>query len=258
MKKIKKTLRFLLYTLIVIVILLIASLFCLGTIIKNTTERVGPLITKTPITMSDCTVYPLRAFVEISSFVIGNPEGFKSDFAFKVDTVRIDIDETTLLSDVIVIDEVIIAGVDIIYEQQLTNPANNLTTILSNLQGSEHAQEVKETTPSADNKKSSKPTKIVVKKFRMLGAHVEASVLGQTVSLPLPDLIIDNLGGDVSVKSKTPAGITPIEAVEKVFIAIIQSVVKGLGNLAGVATDAVMDGAGKASGAVINSIKNIF
>ena len=62
---------------------------------------------------------------------VGNPEGFKTAGLFDLGAVSVDVDNSTLLSDVIVIKEISIDGLALTYEQGLRG--SNLGALIDQL-----------------------------------------------------------------------------------------------------------------------------
>ncbi len=90
----------------------------LNQIVKKTVETVGPTVTETSVALRDVDIEPLKGRGELNHFVIGNPEGFDSEYLLKWESIGLEIDPASVSSDVIVIKNFSIKGINIIAEQK--------------------------------------------------------------------------------------------------------------------------------------------
>lgn len=90
----------------------------LNSLVKEGVETVGPKVTSTDVNLSSVNISLKEARAEFKGFAVANPAGFKSDNAFSFDNITFDIDPKSLQTDVIVIDEMRISGVNITAEQK--------------------------------------------------------------------------------------------------------------------------------------------
>jgi uncharacterized protein involved in outer membrane biogenesis len=133
----------------------------------------------------------------------------------------------SLLSDKIVIKSINVQGPEITFETDLK--ANNLSKILANVQevtgggGKEPAKPAEPTQAKAGKK-------LQVDDFLISGAKVHVSVTalgGQAVTIPLPDIHLQDLGKDSD-------GITPAELTQRVLAAVTDKTIEAA---AGAVTD---------------------
>lgn len=113
------------------VIGIIIMTFYIDSIVKSGIEDIGTEMTGTRVTVDNVSVSLFSGDGTVQGFRVANPEGYETENALSVDDFSIAIDVTTLLSDVVVVNEVIIGGPAVYVEQKL--PENNLQTILSNI-----------------------------------------------------------------------------------------------------------------------------
>lgn len=103
----------------------------LDSMVKSGVENIGSEMTGTQVTVDNVSISLFTGQGTISGFRVANPEGYQTENALSVDDFSITIDISTLLSDVIVVNDVRISGPAVYVEQKL--PDNNLQTILSNI-----------------------------------------------------------------------------------------------------------------------------
>ena len=105
MKKLVKIIS-ILFVVCIVAMVLFFTIF-LDKTVKYGVEQVGPKIIGVPITLEDIDISILNGSGEITNVAIKNPKGFDTEFLVKVDHARLDIDLKTLLSNKIVIEEII-------------------------------------------------------------------------------------------------------------------------------------------------------
>ena len=206
----------------VILILLIGSLgylyFSLNSLVKKAVETVGPTITKTDVRLASANLLPFSGSGKLSSFVIGNPEGFGKSYALKIESISINVDRNTLLSDTIVINVISISRAEIALEGSLRG--NNLSKLMHNIKSSGSGS--KSTTEKGSGKSASQ--KFIVKKVLVTGTqlHVAASALNQSVSqtISLGDIHLENLGSDGS-------GVSATDVSQQILVPLIDSAING-------------------------------
>ncbi len=219
-----------------VALLLVAAVFLLflNSIVKNTIQTAGPLVLKAPVTVDSVRLHPLLGRGEIRGLVVGNPEGFKTDNAFKLDLIKIAFQTSSLTADKLIIDEIIIDAPEITYERALRN--DNLGQLLRNVEAF--------TGPKAnqpDRPESTKPgKKYQINRFELNGTRANMSITaarGLATTLPLPDIHLSNIG-------QGEQGVTGVEVLAQVLRQIVPAVV-------GVANDAIakLGGAAAAIGA---------
>lgn len=103
----------------------------LDSMVKSGIETIGREMTGTEVTVDNVSISLFTGQGTISGFRVANPEGYQTENAFSVDDFSISLDISTLLSDVVVVNDVRISGPAVYVEQKL--PDNNLQTILSRI-----------------------------------------------------------------------------------------------------------------------------
>lgn len=193
----------------------------LGGIIKGIVEEVGTQATQTPVTLAQVDISLTDGSGELKGLVVANPESFETEHAMSFGTIRVQIDTSTLNSDPVVIEEVVIDAPQIIYE--VSGGGTNIGVIQENVEafaaslgggGDEPAGE-----PSAGESR-----KVVIENLyvRNANASVSASFLGgEKVGVTVPEIHLQNLGQD-------EGGATAGEVAAKVLDAIADGVIEAV------------------------------
>lgn len=185
----------------------------LNQIVKTAVETVGPDVVGTEVRLANVNIEISNGRGELSGLTIANPKGFSSANAFELGTVALQVDPSSLTGDVIVIDEILISGAQLLAEQKnLTD--TNLQALMNNLQGGGSASQGQKT-PSGSSA-SGDAVKLAVKKFTFSDSNIQ--VVTQEWgdrNISLPSISVANIGS-------ADAGLTP----EQLAQAMIQPVLK--------------------------------
>ena len=227
---------------LVVVLVVVASLF-LGSIVKTAAEKAGPMALGVPIKLEKASFQLLRGKISLHGFVLGNPEGFKTEQAIGVGEVTVELEPKSLLTDTIVIKRIYVDAPDITYELGLGK--SNIGRILEQASGPEKAEakvEPEEKKAPATDEKAGK--KVVIEDFLIENGHIRISTtlaMGAAAPIPLPTIHLTDIGKDTE-------GASPIEVIRQVLGAIVGSVTKvvtGAAGLVGDGAQAVGEGAVK-------------
>ncbi len=238
------------------VIALIVTAMFLGSIIKKGVETIGPRLTKTDVKLSSASVSVLSGSGSIKGFVLGNPQGYKGDYAIKVARVDLGLKPASLLSDKLHITEVRVESPEIAFEGNVLSPTknSNLGKIMENVQSAAGGQTAP-SQPTGSGKEASK--KLQVDDLLVTGGKIQVtSVLsgGQPVTLPLPEIHLTNLG-------QGPDGITAAEVTKQVLDKVLQDamteILKSGANLGKNATEAASGALQGATGGVNKVLKGV-
>ncbi|HMJ90578.1 MAG TPA: hypothetical protein VK530_12235 [Candidatus Acidoferrum sp.] len=216
----KKTwVKILLGLVVLIIIAGILAVVFIGTIVKSGVEKVGPMVAKVPVTLESAAISIFGGSGSLKGFVIGNPEGFKTAQAIKVDKVSVSIAPGSVLKEKKHIRSIVVEAPDITYETDLRG--SNLGKILDNVSGSASQDEK---APTKDEQTTK--TKLQVDEFVITGAKVTvSSAMVGSATIPLPEIRLNNLG-------QGPEGITPAELSKKVLTLVLNETTKAVaGNL---------------------------
>ena len=167
--------------------------------------------------------------------MIGNPAGFRTAHAVKAGRIDVEIDIASIARDVVVIRRIAIHAPDVIYEKG--DAMTNFDAIQKNIANY---------LGPADGKKGGK--KLIVEELLIRDARAQASAAfmgGKTVSVPLPDITLKDLG-------KTRGGISPGELGQEVAGALKARL------SAAVSFDRLMKSAGEALDKAGAAVKGLF
>lgn len=184
---------------VLVVIAAGAASMRLGSLVKAAVERFGPEIVGAPVTVGAAALAPWSGRGAIRSLVIGNPPGFKGARALSVGSVDVKIRLSSLLSDTIVVESVVVREPELFYE--LGGGGSNLTRLQRNAEGSQGRA-----APSSGGAGKA----LLIKDLVVTGGKVGV----QGVQIPLPGVHLTGLGG----KGRTPA-----QAVSEALAAIAGS-----------------------------------
>ncbi|MGE4489397.1 MAG: hypothetical protein AB7E95_07640 [Kiritimatiellales bacterium] len=227
---------------IVLVVLIVVLMFSLGAIIKTGVTTMGPKIAGVPMELKKVVVNPLSGVVHIKGLIIGNPEGFHTDNCMELGEFKVDLKMSSLLSDTIVIKQILINEPAITYEKSLKS--SNLATLQKNLTPEETAEPAPaEKEQVAEKKKPAK--KVVIEDFQLNGAKVNVTITalgGKKLTLPLPPIHMTDIGKD-------SGGASPAEVISEVFSSITGAVTKVVASAGDIAGDALKSAGGVATDA---------
>lgn len=225
---------------VVLVIALVAVYFIGGMVISKVAvagvEAFVPQVTKTDVSMGGLGVSPLTGSGEVNDFVLGNPEGFQSDHSIAFGRAHIDVAPFSVLGDRILIEKIHVYQPRFNYERKLLT--SNINQILNNIkaasgrtveEGENLPDEVKETS-----------IRIEIKELIIEEAQVSMSMAGATVPVPVPKIVLRDLG-------TKDGGIPPDEMAFEVMSVVLRQVVEAAAKSPG----------GTVKGAA-DTIKNIF
>ncbi|MBO6520105.1 MAG: hypothetical protein JJ900_04350 [Rhodospirillales bacterium] len=221
----------------VVVVLLVAGgiyLYSnLGGIIKSAIETYGSEATKAEVTLNSVDLDAGSGKAALNALSVGNPSGFKTKRAFELGSVAVQLDTSTLNSDPIVINSVMIDGPKITYE--LANGGSNVDAIKRNVD--EYAKQFGGGGSSASSSEGEGP-KIIIEKLTITGGEVKVSASfldGKEMGSSLPTLTLTDIGKD-------DGGASPAEVIKQV----IDKMTAGVGNaVSGLNLDDLAKGVGE-------------
>lgn len=242
----KKLLAILGVLVVVGVVLLFVFSKAIGSGIKAGVETFGPEVTQTPITLDAVELSAFSGSGSISGLVVGNPEGFNTPHSLKLDGFSMKLEPLSLLSDKIVINEIIIESPEFILETGIGLQKSNIGKILENIEAF--------TGPSEETEESGSSKSIQIDLLRISEAKVKLSnklMGGQALMVPLPNIELTDIGAE-------DEGVSMGESLKIVFQAINQGVVSAAGNTGKVVGDQlknVGDATQKGVGGLLKGLK---
>ncbi len=257
--------------LLVLLAILIAALcgvyMYAGEIIKAAVEKFVPEVTQTNVRLHNVDIALLRGHVGLSGLKIGNPKGYASENAFGVKTISVDFDPKSILTDKIVIQQILIDGIQVAAEATYENGQvkSNLTQIQKNVESylAKGQKEATKPTPAATQTKpvaSEESSKqVVIRDLQINNSELTVGVMKQVVSVALPNIQQKNIGE--SKKTTWQDAVAYIfnkvstESVKATVTAIQDALRKGSLQIIGLAEEnieAAKEAAKEKAGAVIN------
>lgn len=206
---------------VVVVIVAVVLYSSLDSLIEAAVEGIGSDVTQTTVSLKAAKVSPASGAGALTGLEVGNPKGFETDSAFRLGEVSVKLDVGSLTKDVIVIDEVVIAAPEVTYE--LGPEGSNIDAIKRNVdsyvESIAGASSGGGTSGGADE-----GPKLIIRNLYVRDGVVKVSataLAGKTLSAPLPDLHLTDIGKD-------KGGATPGEAVEKVLASVTGGIGKAI------------------------------
>ena len=120
---------------LLLVILIAGVLIFIDPIVKTAITEIGPQIAGVNIELEDISVQIFKGRVEITNMVIGNPQGYNSEYAVKLGDVAVETDIFSWLGDgKKILRDIKIKDVTVNYETDLPiNNTSNLHEIVDNI-----------------------------------------------------------------------------------------------------------------------------
>lgn len=209
-------------------------------LVRDAIETYGSAMTKASVKVGSVHIDIANGECIIRNFIVGNPQGFNSPHAFKVDELQLVLDPRTITDEVILIKKIGIQSPEVIYEKG--ERMTNFDAIQKN---------IAEYSGPSQQQSSEQEKKLIVDEFKMHGSKVQASapfMVGEPVMADLPDLNLRNLG-------KAEGGLTAGQLGQRIASAMQKQLVKvvSFDKLAKAAQSI-----GEATGGAVDKIKNLF
>ena len=202
---------------VLLIVVVVVGLSKLGPLVKMAVNTYGPKITGTELRVDDVGISIFSAEAKLKKFFLGNPTGFKSPSAMKVGSVYVDVDESSITKDTIIINKVEVVGPEITYEKR--GKTDNFKSILNNVQKNVPKGESAKKEPS----KEGPGKKLIINDFILKNGKVNlevamaGGVLGdQEIKADLPDIHLKDIG-------KKKGGASAAEVAEEIFAALYGS-----------------------------------
>lgn len=253
---------------VAVVVIVVFVLSSLDSLIKEAVETYGSEITQADVRLDNVKIEATSGKGALSGLKVGNPKGFETESAFRLGEISVSLDVGSVTEDVIVINEIVIAGPEVTYE--MASGGTNIDALQRNVDSYMESKGLKSKGGKAEPAaKDEGGPKLVISNLYIKGgkANVSATILkGKTMTVPLPDIHLKDIGKD-------KGGASPGEVVEQVLASVtkgvkgavstldlgkametvtegakgaVESVTKGAGG----ATGTVTEGADKATGAI--------
>lgn len=198
-----------LFPLLIIALLGVGALYWLADnldeIVADGIAYHGSAMTQARVGVEKVEIAPNNGKGIISGLLLGNPKGFKTAFALRVERIEIDVDLSSIAKDVTVIRSLVISSPDIIYEKG--ESGTNFDAIQKNITAYLGPK---------GNAKHRGGTRLIIEELTICNANAQASadfMGGKTISIPLPDIALKNVG-------KASGGVTPGELGQEISRAL--------------------------------------
>lgn len=194
----------------------------LGAVVKAAVETLGPKVTQTEVRLASVSLSPFSGSGRIKGLFIGNPAGFKTPSAFRMNSVRMAVDLESLATDKIMVREIVVDGPEVTFEGSLSG--SNLSRIQKNVESFVPAP------PKDKPEEPKKEMKVEIGLFKVTNGkvHLSLTVLGgKSLTVPLPDIELRDIG-------RKSGGAAVREAAKEMFGAITSAATKaaaGAGSL---------------------------
>ena len=249
----KKVVKFLVWTVVILAGLLTALILFLSPIASKAVKVAVPSVLGTEASLGGLTFNPFTGNVCLKEFHLQNPvsKGFSSNDCFSVAKIFVGLDLPSLATDKIHIRKIEIVAPKIRYE--LKGFDANLTALTANLDKPANAEKSKE--PKVEEVKdgpAKNPKRVVIDEVILDGAKVEMATIltaGTAVPLALPRIRVTDIG-------KEREGASIGEAISKVLNAVVTSVGKLVTeSMAG--ADSALKILGKGGASALDGAKNL-
>lgn len=187
-----------------------------GRLVKLVVENVGPDMTQAAVRVNKVNI-SAEGKGALLGMLLGNPKGFKTDFALKAATVEVVIEPASIAQDVVVIHKILIDAPHIIYEKG--DGGTNFDAIQRNVEaylGTDRGKGKKE------DKSESK--KMIIGSFVIRNAKVNYNGM---MDLSLPDIELHNIG-------KKSGGATSAQVVNAIIVELNAKLVLALAKTAAI------------------------
>jgi len=209
---------------VLIVIAVVAVTLSLDKIIKKGLETVGPQLTRVEIKVDGVSLSLLSGGGSVKGLLVGNPKGYQTPSAIRVDHASLSVQPSSLLSDKIVIRSINVQAPEITFEGDLKG--NNISQILKNVEAATSGGGDTPGTKPEPAPASGPSKKLQVDDFVIAGGKIKLStglLAGRTVTVPLPDIHLTGLGTG-------PEGITAGDLTRKVLSAVNKETLGAVGD----------------------------
>jgi len=238
--------------LVLVVIGLYFLLTSLNSIVKAAIEKVGSDATQAQVRLKEVDIQITSGKGAMRGLTVGNPSGFKTERAFSLGEISLQVDVGSVTKDTVVIKEIVIAAPEVTYE--LASGGSNIDTLKRNVDAYAGAGKGRAEKGAKSSGEGGK--KLVIENLYVRNGKVNVSATalgGKTMTTPLPDIHLTNIG-------KQSGGATAGEVTQQVLSAIGQSAAKAATSLpdVGKLVGSAKESAAGAAGAAGEGLKKLF
>jgi hypothetical protein len=216
--------------LVVVVIVGIVAFLVLNInpIVKEGVQTFGSDITKVSVKLNEVDISPWSGKGKLAGLTVGNPQGFKTDSAFSLGLVSVNLDAWSVTGDTVVIHEVVIAGPQVTYE--LGPGGSNIQVIQKNVEdfiGTGDKSGGASGKPSGEAKSEGGGKKIIIENLIIRDGNVSVSAAllqGKKLSVPLPSIHLKDIGKD-------EGGASPGQVAQEIMDSVTEGATKAVASL---------------------------
>ena len=206
---------------IVLVVLSILGVTCAGTMLKHSIQLIGSQVTKCDITVKNISFSWLKGSITIEDFIVGNPEGYKTESAIRFEKIHLALKPMSLFSSKLVVNEVEIIKPEVTYEVGMLE--SNIGKILENVNsclpgGDDDKDKDKEKEKDKEGKKVQVDHVLIQDGKIRISAKI---LMGAGLPVPLPDIELKDIGKDKDIN-----GLEVVAQILKSILTNILTVVK--------------------------------
>ena len=259
MKAIKKLLKFIKWTLIVLVVLVLALVLTIplwiGPVVTGTANAVVPGKVKTDFHLGQFGLNPYRGTLNVGDMQLANPANFPKENCVELGKLYVRVDPMTVASKKIHVEEITLDGLAI----STTITGANFMQIAQNasgedknieksraLRGEEAAErreaEFKEDVKAEAEAKAKEAPKVVIDRLTLKNITIKLG--GMTI--PLPEITLTGIGAD---KAEGATMLETVETIRKAVLEKASALGEALGEFGKAAVGAATDAANAAVGA---------
>ena len=221
MRKFIAILTKLIVILVVLLLALILTLpFTIAPIVKTVASVGGPKVLGVPVSIGDVKLSLLAGNLKVLQLKIGYPTGYSHKDALALESIEIELKLASLMSNTIIISKLAIDGPAIAYETKAGK--SNFDIIMAN---TKKPSSTKKVSTTKEVKKSG--VKVVIENFTLTNgkvAYASPITLGKSLTLPLPPIILRDIG-------KSSGGVSFVDAVTEVFNKILSVLAQTMSGL---------------------------
>ncbi|TAJ10066.1 MAG: hypothetical protein EPO61_04950 [Nitrospirae bacterium] len=188
----------------------------LGSLIKAGIERIGPQVTKTPVSVEAVTISLLSGCATVNGLVIGNPPGYRAPRTISIGQARVCVAPLSIFSNPLVVTEITVTSPEVTVEGMFGG--SNINKIRDHVQAFAASEKATpEATPAQAGSR-----RILVREFRLSNGHtrlwLNAGPLGERgATVGMPDIHLQNIGKETN-------GAKPAELASAISAALFNAI----------------------------------
>ena len=174
---------------VVLLVLLVVGIgvFYLDSIVKSGIEVVGSEVLGASVTVNSVSISPLNGSGSIRGLTVGNPAGFNSEHAIQLEELSLNLNISSLFSDVIEIESIRVVQPEITYETRIIT--DNIRALIANISaGSATGESAAE--PAATSKG------LIIRDLQLLEPQINLVAAIVTAPIALPDIQMTDIGAE--------------------------------------------------------------